>query len=179
MISTSSAERFREERLEGHLVAEIEQAEIQIAFPPEHGGVRCATARASPWRDARASAARRQSRRVDASTEQRSALAEAPEDQRHGHSSFDGKVAIVTGAGGGLGRAHALELARRGARVVVNDLGGAVDGSGGSSKAAQDVVAEIKALGGEAIANGGSVSDREGRRASSATRCRRSARSTS
>jgi NAD(P)-dependent dehydrogenase (short-subunit alcohol dehydrogenase family) len=76
--------------------------------------------------------------------------------------SFDGKVAIVTGAGGGLGRAHALELARRGARVVVNDLGGAVDGSGGSSKAAQDVVAEIEALGGTAIANGGSVSDREG-----------------
>ena len=76
--------------------------------------------------------------------------------------SFDGKVAIVTGAGGGLGRAHALELARRGARVVVNDLGGAVDGSGGSSKAAQDVVREIEALGGKAIANGGSVSDREG-----------------
>jgi NAD(P)-dependent dehydrogenase (short-subunit alcohol dehydrogenase family) len=75
---------------------------------------------------------------------------------------FDGKVAIVTGAGGGLGRAHALELARRGAKVVVNDLGAAVDGSGGSSKAAQDVVAEIKALGREAIANGGSVSDREG-----------------
>ncbi len=77
---------------------------------------------------------------------------------------FDGKVAIVTGAGGGLGRAHALELARRGARVVVNDLGGAVDGSGGSSKAAEDVVAEIKALGGQAIANGGSVGDREGAR---------------
>jgi NAD(P)-dependent dehydrogenase (short-subunit alcohol dehydrogenase family) len=76
--------------------------------------------------------------------------------------SFDGKVAIVTGAGGGLGRAHALELARRGARVVVNDLGAAVDGSGGSSKAAQDVVAEIEALGGKAIANGGSVSDRDG-----------------
>lgn len=76
--------------------------------------------------------------------------------------SFDGKVAIVTGAGGGLGRAHALELARRGARVVVNDLGGAVDGSGGSSQAAQDVVREIEALGGKAIANGGSVSDREG-----------------
>ncbi len=75
---------------------------------------------------------------------------------------FDGKVAIVTGAGGGLGRAHALELARRGAKVVVNDLGASVDGSGGSSQAAQDVVAEIEALGGEAIANGGSVSDREG-----------------
>ena len=75
---------------------------------------------------------------------------------------FDGKVAIVTGAGGGLGRAHALELARRGAKVVVNDLGGTVDGSGGSSDAAKQVVEEIKALGGEAIANGGSVSDRAG-----------------
>ena len=75
---------------------------------------------------------------------------------------FDGKVAIVTGAGGGLGRAHALEFARRGARVVVNDLGGAVDGSGGSSEAARKVVAEIEALGGRAIANGGSVSDRAG-----------------
>jgi len=75
---------------------------------------------------------------------------------------FDGKVAIVTGAGGGLGREHALELARRGAKVVVNDLGGSVDGSGGSSEAAQKVVAEIAAMGGEAIANGGSVSDRAG-----------------
>jgi NAD(P)-dependent dehydrogenase (short-subunit alcohol dehydrogenase family) len=75
---------------------------------------------------------------------------------------FDGKVAIVTGAGGGLGRAHALELARRGAKVVVNDLGGAVDGSGGSSEAAKKVVDEIKALGGQAVANGGSVSDRAG-----------------
>ena len=75
---------------------------------------------------------------------------------------FDGKVAIVTGAGGGLGREHALELARRGAKVVVNDLGGAVDGSGGSSEAAGKVVAEIKALGGEAIANGSSVTDDAG-----------------
>jgi NAD(P)-dependent dehydrogenase (short-subunit alcohol dehydrogenase family) len=75
---------------------------------------------------------------------------------------FDGKVAIVTGAGGGLGRQHALELARRGARVVVNDLGGALDGSGGSSQAAQNVVAEIKAFGGEAIANGASVTDDAG-----------------
>jgi NAD(P)-dependent dehydrogenase (short-subunit alcohol dehydrogenase family) len=75
---------------------------------------------------------------------------------------FDGKVAIVTGAGGGLGRQHALELARRGAKVVVNDLGGAVDGSGGSSEAAQKVVGEIKALGGEAIANGSSVTDDDG-----------------
>lgn len=76
--------------------------------------------------------------------------------------SFEGQVAIVTGAGGGLGRSHALELARRGAQVVINDLGGAVDGSGGSSAAAEAVVAEIKAAGGEAIANGGSVSDRAG-----------------
>jgi NAD(P)-dependent dehydrogenase (short-subunit alcohol dehydrogenase family) len=75
---------------------------------------------------------------------------------------FDGKVAIVTGAGGGLGRQHALELARRGAKVVVNDLGGAVDGSGGSSEAAQKVVAEIKAFGGEAIADGASVTDDTG-----------------
>ncbi len=76
--------------------------------------------------------------------------------------SFDGKVAIITGAGGGLGRCHALELARRGAKVVVNDLGGAMDGTGGSSAAAEAVVEEIKAAGGEAIANGGSVSDRQG-----------------
>ncbi|MBV1883934.1 MAG: SDR family NAD(P)-dependent oxidoreductase [Pseudomonadales bacterium] len=76
--------------------------------------------------------------------------------------SFEGKVAIVTGAGGGLGKSHALELARRGAKIVVNDLGGSMDGSGGSSDAALAVVEEIKALGGEAIANGGSVSDRAG-----------------
>ncbi|MDB2416588.1 SDR family NAD(P)-dependent oxidoreductase [Pseudomonadales bacterium] len=76
--------------------------------------------------------------------------------------SFADQVAIVTGAGGGLGRCHALELARRGAKVVINDLGGSMDGSGGSSEAAEAVVAEIKAMGGEAIANGGSVSDRAG-----------------
>jgi NAD(P)-dependent dehydrogenase (short-subunit alcohol dehydrogenase family) len=75
---------------------------------------------------------------------------------------FDAKVAIVTGAGGGLGRQHALEFARRGARVVVNDLGGSVDGKGGSSDAAENVVAEIKAAGGEAIANGSSVTDDAG-----------------
>lgn len=75
---------------------------------------------------------------------------------------FTGRVAIVTGAGGGLGRSHALEFARRGAKLVVNDLGGAVDGSGGSSEAAQEMVAEIKAMGGEAIANGASVADRKG-----------------
>ncbi len=70
---------------------------------------------------------------------------------------YDGKVAIVTGAGQGLGRSHAIELAKRGARVVVNDLGGGVDGSGGSSEAALAVVAEIEAAGGEAIANGANV----------------------
>jgi NAD(P)-dependent dehydrogenase (short-subunit alcohol dehydrogenase family) len=75
---------------------------------------------------------------------------------------FDGKVAIVTGAGGGLGRCHALELARRGAKVVVNDLGGSVDGTGGSSEAAKKVVEEIKAFGGQAIANGASVTDDAG-----------------
>jgi NAD(P)-dependent dehydrogenase (short-subunit alcohol dehydrogenase family) len=75
---------------------------------------------------------------------------------------FDGKVAIVTGSGGGLGRQHALELARRGAKVVINDLGGSVDGTGGNSAAAEAVVAEIKAFGGEAIANGASVTDDAG-----------------
>jgi NAD(P)-dependent dehydrogenase (short-subunit alcohol dehydrogenase family) len=71
---------------------------------------------------------------------------------------FSGRVAIVTGAGGGLGRAYALELARRGARVVVNDLGGARDGTGHSDAAAA-VVEEIEAGGGEAMADGGSVTD--------------------
>ncbi len=72
---------------------------------------------------------------------------------------FKGRVAIVTGAGGGLGRQHALALAARGAKVLVNDLGGARDGSGGSVTAAEAVVAEIKAAGGEAMANGASVTD--------------------
>jgi NAD(P)-dependent dehydrogenase (short-subunit alcohol dehydrogenase family) len=76
--------------------------------------------------------------------------------------SFKDKVVIVTGAGAGLGRAHALEFAKRGAKVVVNDLGGKVDGSGGGSDAANKVVEEIKALGAEAISNGASVSDRKG-----------------
>lgn len=74
---------------------------------------------------------------------------------------FTGRVAIVTGAGGGLGRAHALALAKRGAKVLVNDLGGARDGSGGSVSAAQAVVDEIRAMGGQALANGASVTDFE------------------
>ena len=72
---------------------------------------------------------------------------------------FNGRVAIVTGAGGGLGAEHALALAARGARVVVNDLGGARDGTGGSVSAAQAVVDRIRAAGGQAIANGASVTD--------------------
>ena len=73
--------------------------------------------------------------------------------------TFDEQVAIVTGAGQGLGRSHALALAARGARVVVNDLGGARDGTGSSLSAAEDVVAEIEAAGGEAMANGADVTD--------------------
>lgn len=75
--------------------------------------------------------------------------------------SYEGQVAIVTGAGGGLGRSHALALAARGAKVVVNDLGGDVHGVGGSSEAAQAVVKEIEAAGGEAIAHGANVCDAE------------------
>jgi NAD(P)-dependent dehydrogenase (short-subunit alcohol dehydrogenase family) len=75
---------------------------------------------------------------------------------------FDGRVAIVTGAGGGLGRTYALELGRRGASVLVNDLGGAADGTGGSHRAADAVVKEIAAAGGSAAANYDSVATPEG-----------------
>jgi NAD(P)-dependent dehydrogenase (short-subunit alcohol dehydrogenase family) len=76
--------------------------------------------------------------------------------------SFDNQVAIVTGAGGGLGKMYALELARRGARVVVNDLGGSTDGTGGASGAADETVAEIIKADGEAVASYDSVSTPEG-----------------
>ena len=78
---------------------------------------------------------------------------------------FDNRVAIVTGAGGGLGRSHALMLAARGAKVVINDPGGAVNGIGGDQAAADKVVAEIKASGGAAVANYSNVADPEGARA--------------
>jgi len=74
---------------------------------------------------------------------------------------YDGQVAIVTGAGNGLGKSHAIQLAARGAKVVVNDLGGSVDGSGGGSEASLAVVAEIEAAGGEAMAHGANVADFE------------------
>jgi NAD(P)-dependent dehydrogenase (short-subunit alcohol dehydrogenase family) len=75
---------------------------------------------------------------------------------------FDGRVAIITGAGGGLGRSHAIELARRGAQVLVNDLGGALDGSGSSMSAADRVVDEITAFGGVAVPNHDSVATSAG-----------------
>src|SRR3954451_22638653 len=74
----------------------------------------------------------------------------------------DGRIVIVTGAGRGIGRGHALEFARQGAKVVINDLGGEMDGSGSSTGPAGEVVDEIRGMGGEAIANGDDVSDWEG-----------------
>src|ERR1700690_308925 len=76
--------------------------------------------------------------------------------------ALDGRVAIITGAGRGLGREHALLFASEGAKVVVNDLGGAIDGSGDDRSAAQEVVDEIEAAGGSAVANGENVADWEG-----------------
>ncbi len=76
--------------------------------------------------------------------------------------ALDGRVAIITGAGRGIGREHALLFAAEGAKVVVNDLGGAADGSGGDQTPAEQVVAEIKGMGGDAVANGDNVADWEG-----------------
>ncbi len=76
--------------------------------------------------------------------------------------SLDGRVAIITGAGRGIGRQHALLMAAEGAKIVVNDLGGAIDGSGSDATPAQEVVAEIEAMGGEAVANDANVTDWEG-----------------
>ncbi len=76
----------------------------------------------------------------------------------------DGRIVIVTGAGRGIGRSHALEFASQGAKVVVNDLGGSVDGSGADTSPANEVVAAIKDMGGEAIANGDDISDFDGAR---------------
>src|SRR3954449_6206352 len=74
---------------------------------------------------------------------------------------LEGRIAIITGAGRGIGRAHALELARQGARVVVNDLGTSGSGEGSASEVAHEVVAEIESLGGQAVANGADVADFE------------------
>lgn len=75
--------------------------------------------------------------------------------------ALDGRVIIVTGAGRGVGREHALLFAREGAKVVVNDLGGEQDGTGASAGPAEQVVEEIRAAGGEAVANADSVADRK------------------
>ncbi|MGA2931335.1 MAG: SDR family NAD(P)-dependent oxidoreductase, partial [Acidimicrobiales bacterium] len=74
----------------------------------------------------------------------------------------DGRVVVITGAGRGIGREHALEFASQGAKLVINDLGAEVDGSGSSAGPAGQVVDEVRAMGGEAVANGDDVSDYEG-----------------
>src|SRR5438128_10855582 len=76
--------------------------------------------------------------------------------------ALEGRVAIITGSGRGIGREHALLFAQEGAKIVVNDLGGAIDGSGDDRTAAEQVVDEIKAIGGEAVANADNVADVEG-----------------
>jgi 3-hydroxyacyl-CoA dehydrogenase/3a,7a,12a-trihydroxy-5b-cholest-24-enoyl-CoA hydratase len=89
-------------------------------------------------------------------------MPKAQEERKMGEIRFDGKVAVVTGAGGGLGRSHALLLGSRGAKVVVNDLGGAPDGTGESKRMADKVVEEIQSAGGEAVPNYDSVATMEG-----------------
>src|SRR5437867_12926939 len=78
--------------------------------------------------------------------------------------ALDGRVAIITGSGRGIGREHALLFAHEGAKIVVNDLGGAIDGSGDDRTPAQQVVDELKAMGGKAVANADNVADWEGGR---------------
>ena len=87
--------------------------------------------------------------------------------------ALDGRIAVITGAGRGIGHAHALLFAHEGAKVVVNDLGGAEDGSGADTGPAHDVVEEIKALGGEAVANTDNVGGVRRRRTAHPVRHRR------
>ena len=90
----------------------------------------------------------------------------------HSQLRFDGRVAVVTGAGGGLGRSYALLLGSRGASVVVNDLGGTTSGEGASSRAADAVVAEIRAAGGKAVASYDSVEVRRDCACDAPCKCR-------
>ena len=93
--------------------------------------------------------------------------------------ALEGRVAVITGAGRGVGREHALLFAAEGAKVVVNDLGGSTDGAGSDTTPAQQVVEEIRAAGGEAVANGDDVADARGRSGSFRRRSTRSATCTS